>query len=455
MSETGKTVTVFDRIWSFFASVRLSVVVLVLLALTSIIGTLIPQNQPAMFYHQNYSEFFIRLLDLFHLFDMYHSWWFRFLILVLAMNLTVCSLERLPRTLDLVRKKPKQDVNRFSTAKNAREFTVNGSSGKRRDVFAALVKKTFARPEVAEHDKGFVLFSERGRYSRLGVYVVHASVLFMILGSLLGSLFGFEGSVNIPEGGTVEEITLRNSQEKRPLGFKVRCDDFQLTHYDNGAPKEYRSDLTIIEDGREVLKERVIVNDPLHYRGIRFYQSTYGTVPGRNLTLAFTSRSSGMVYEKKVTQDEPVELEEGLGTFVLKGFLQSWPFMGQDLGECYVGLLVQGEKEPVEVILPLHFARFDKMRKGDVSVEIVDYDTSHYTGLQVNRDPGVALVYLGFILMIVGCYIAFFMAHQSLCVEVSESGDGTCRVRVSGTANKNRMGMGVIVKKIASRLENA
>lgn len=455
MSETVKTVTVFDRIWDFFASVRLSVVVLVLLALTSIIGTLIPQNQPAMYYHQNYSEFFIRLLDLFHLFDMYHSWWFRFLVLVLAMNLTICSLERLPRTLDLVRKKPKWDVNRFRTAKNAREFTVKGTADERRDVITALVTKTFSRPETVGSDKGFTLFSERGRYSRLGVYVVHASVLFMIFGSLLGSLFGFEGFVNIPEGAAVEEITLRNSKGKRPLGFKVRCDDFELTTYDNGAPKEYRSDLTIIEDGKEVLKERVIVNDPLHYRGIRFYQSTYGSVPGRNLTLAFTSQSSGMVYEKDVIPDTPVELEEGLGTFVLKGFLQSWPFMGQDLGECYVGLLVKGENEPVDVILPLHFARFDKMRKGDVSVEIVKYDTSFYTGLQVNRDPGVILVYLGFILMIVGCYIAFFMAHQSLCVEVSETPDGNCHVRVSGTANKNRMGMGVIVKKIASRLENA
>jgi cytochrome c biogenesis protein len=162
-----------------------------------------------------------------------------------------------------------------------------------------------------------------------------------------------------------------------------------------------------------------------------------------------------MVYEKKVKPDEPVELEENLGTFVLHGFLPSYPFMGQDLGESYIGSLSVDGKEPEQVVLPLHFAMFDKMRKGAVSVGIVNYDSSEYTGLQVTRDPGVYLVYLGFILMIVGCYIAFFMAHQSLCVEVVEDGNDSCRVMISGTANKNRMGMVMIVKKIASQIENA
>ncbi len=454
MSETGKTETVFDKVWSFFSSVRLSVVVLVLLALTSIIGTLIPQNQTAMFYHQNYSEAFIRVVSTFQLFDMYHSWWFRFLVLVLAMNITVCSLERLPHALSLVRKKPSFDADRFRKYKGRVDFTLQGGAGERREAFAALVGKKFAKPTVVEAENGFTIFSEKGRTTRLGVYVVHISVLLLILGSLVGSLFGFEGFVNIPEGETVEQITLRNTNDTKPLGFKIRCDDFEVSKYENGAPKEYRSDLTILKNDQEVLKKRIIVNDPLRYEGINFFQSSFGSVPGKNLTLSFTSKASGMVYEKKVKPDEPVTLEEGMGTFVLQGFLPSYPFMGQDLGECYIAALGKEGQEPEQVVLPLHFAKFDKMRKGDVSVEIVDYDSSYYTGLQVTRDPGVVLVYLGFILMIAGCYIAFFMSHQSLCVEVAETGDGSCRVMVSGTANKNRMGMVMTVKKIASQLGN-
>ncbi len=455
MSETANNGTVFDRIWAFFASVKLSVVVLVLLALTSVLGTLIPQNQTAMYYHQNYGEALIRIFELFQLFDMYHSWWFRFLIMILAMNITICSLERLPRVLSIVRKKPALDAEKFRRHKNRVDLTMEGPAAGQRDRITAIISKKFGKTSVVDTETGFAVFSERGRATRLGVYVVHLSILALILGSLVGSLFGYEGFVNIPEGETVDRIKLRNSDTTVPLGFQVRCDDFDVSHYDNGAPKEYRSDLVIIEDGQATVKKRIVVNDPLRHKGVNFFQSSFGTIPGQNLTLSFTSKASGMSYEKKIKADQPVELEEGLGTFVLQGYLPSYPFMGQDLGESYVGTISVNGKEPEEVILPLHFAKFDKMRKGAVSVEIVNFDSSHYTGLQVTKDPGVYLVYAGFILMIAGCYIAFFMAHQNLCVEVVKTGDHSCAVMVSGSANKNRMGMGMIVKKIASHIGNA
>jgi cytochrome c biogenesis protein len=63
--------------------------------------------------------------------------------------------------------------------------------------------------------------------------------------------------------------------ERKPLGFELRVNDFSLTYYDNGAPKEYRSDLTVIDNGQEVLNKSIVVNDPLSYKGFTFYQSSY------------------------------------------------------------------------------------------------------------------------------------------------------------------------------------
>ena len=455
MNQPRKTSTVFDAIWSFFSSVRLSVVVLVLLAVTSIIGTLIPQNQPAMYYYQNYSEFLVKLFSMLQLFDMYHSWWFRFLVLVLAMNITICSMDRLSSVWTIVRKKPSFDLDRFRKYKGVQEFTVAGPASEKQEIYSAIITKKFGFFSMEKTDQGFVFFSERGRWSRLGVYVVHISILLLILGSLLGSLAGFEGYVNVPEGGESDQVTLRNSGNTRTLDFKIRCDDFDMTRYDNGAPKEYRSDLVLVENGSEVLKKTIIVNDPLRYKGINIFQSSFGTIPGKNLTLSFTSMASGMVYEKNIRTGESVALPENLGTFVLDGFVPSYPFMGQDLGESYIGQLTVSGEKPENVVLPLHYGKFDKMRKGAVAVEIVNFDSSYYTRLQVTRDPGVYLVYLGFTLMIVGCYIAFFMSHQSLCVEFAEVKGNSCRVMVSGTANKNKMGMVMNIKKIASYLQNA
>jgi cytochrome c biogenesis protein len=127
--------------------------------------------------------------------------------------------------------------------------------------------------------------------------------------------------------------------------------------------------------------------------------------------------------------------------------------MGHDIGECFIGKITTKDGNEQDVILPVQFRSFDKMRKGDVAVTLIDFEKKYYTGLQVTKDPGVYLVYLGFILMVIGCYIAFFMSHQSLCVEVVKIDDSSYRTVVHGYANKNRMGMAMVVRKLASLLK--
>jgi cytochrome c biogenesis protein len=116
-----------------------------------------------------------------------------------------------------------------------------------------------------------------------------------------------------------------------------------------------------------------------------------------------------------------------------------------------IGTLTPVDGDPIEVALPLRFPSFDKMRKGDVMIAAVENVPRFYTGLQVSRDPGVWVVYCGFILMIIGCYITFFMSHQQICVELVQSGKKT-EVIVAGTANKNKTGMEAKVNGFAGKL---
>jgi cytochrome c biogenesis protein len=276
-------------------------------------------------------------------------------------------------------------------------------------------------------------------------------VILLLIGGLIGSIFGFDGWVNIPEGESVSQIQLRSQAQVLQLGFEIRCDDFDVSFYDTGAPKEFRSSLTILEQGREVVKKDIIVNDPLRYKGVSMYQSSYGKLPSDKLVLSFTSAKTGMIYTQEAGVDQLLTIPEKLGTFVLKELRRSAKFRGHDIGDAYVGILSPPNGDPVEIILPARFPSFDKMRKGQVRIAVVESVQRYFTGLQVARDPGVWVVYTGFIFMIIGCYVTFFVSHQQICVELAVCGKQT-EVIVAGTANKNKTATVTRIAAIAVKL---
>ena len=462
-----------NPIWKFFVSIRLTVVLLLSLEATSVIGTLVPQNaNPEAYFHQ-YGAFFYRLFDILNVFDMYHSWWFQLLLLLLICNIVACSIDRLTSTWKVIF--PKETIfklSMFQKLKHNESFTDPRQPEELEKEFTAVFTRAFGSPSIEQTDQGFSMFAEKWRWTRLGVYIVHSSILFLIAGAMIGSMFGFEGYVNIPEGESVDHVQIRNTSQSQHLGFEIQCNKFSLSTYKNGSPKEYRSSLTILEKGKPVLTKDIIVNDPLRYKGISIFQSSYGEIaPERteahvfspdDLQLAFLVNSSGMVYKRTAEIGKPLEIPEGMGKFVVMEFMESASFMGQNIGAALVGILTPVGGEPTEVTLPIEFPNFDKMRKGNVVISVIHQHSKppqdkkqeniqYYTGLQVVKDPGVWVVYSGFMVMIAGIIITFFMSHQRLCVDVSRKGRKS-RIMVAGTANKNKLGMKLKVEKIARLL---
>jgi cytochrome c biogenesis protein len=442
----------FDKLWNLFASVKLTVVLLLSLAVTSVIGTLIPQNQDPVAYLEAFGPVLYRFFKILGFFDLYHSWWFQLLLLLLTVNVLVCSIERLSagRKILFVRR-PNFRLNRFRNLRQRLSFPMDAPPEKIRDAFQEKIRRRFSYTRSEQTPGGYVIFAEKGRWSRFGVYTVHLSVIILLVGGLIGSIFGFDGFVTIPEGAMTNQIRLRSNNQVQPLDFSIRCDDFDVSFYENGAPKEYRSSLTIIEGGEPVLKKDIIVNDPLRYRGISIFQSSYGTMPSDEVVLAFASKATGMVYLQKMAVGESYEIPENLGTFTLTEYRKDAMFRGNPIGEAFVGSLAAANGPAVELKLPLRFPSFDKMRQGDVVISVDKFVERYYTGLQVNKDPGVWVVYFGFILIIVGCYITFFMSHRQICVEVNDAGGGS-RVTLAGTANKNQHGMQRFLERLAERL---
>ena len=281
--------------------------------------------------------------------------------------------------------------------------------------------------------------------------IEHFATEALLLGSIIGSIYGFEGHVNIGEGETSDTIRLRNSNQIHKLDFSIRCDDFDVSFYENGAPKEFRSDLTLLEAGKPVYTKSIVVNDPVRYRGINIFQSSYGQIPSDSVTMGFTSKETGMTYLEKMQAGQSFEIPENLGTLKLEGLNNAATFKGHSIGAAFVATLARKDAQPVQIFLPVRFPSFDRMRKGDVFIAVVEQEEKYYTGLQVTRDPGVWVVYTGFMLMLTGCFIPFFMSHQQIMVEAMNT-EGKTLISVSGTANKNKLGMDDKVEKIAKLL---
>jgi cytochrome c biogenesis protein len=432
---------VLDIVFDFFRSIKLTIFLLILLAIVSIIGTLIKQNAPSTEYIQRYGVALYNVLDFFNLFDMYHSWWFSAILLLLVVNLIACSLHRFPGvwrqiSRDSGAKELKDSV--LKTLPYVERISLPRPTEAKEDEIRSHLKKWFNYPKRIEGESSVTFYSEKGRFSRLGVYITHLSILIILIGGIIGSLFGFRGFVNILKGETVDHIALKIKDEEvaKPIGFSIRCNDFRVTFYDLQRPeklvKEYMSDLTILENGKEMLNKAIRVNHPLHYKGLAFYQSSYGAIHEVTLGVQSKNRKEKMMLKAIEGETVPVPSSQAL-IRILRYAPQVHNF-----GEGVQVALLKPDQPPRAIWLLKAHPQFDEKREDDFILTLEETATKEYTGLQVTKDPGVWIVWVGCSLMIIGFIISFFFSHQRVWVRVPGKTGG--EIVVAGSTNKGKMG---------------
>ena len=408
------------HIWKFLASVRLAIFLLAALALTSVIGTIIPQHQVANFYVERYSPGMAAFFQALDIPSMYSSWWFVALLALLALNLIICSLDRLPRVWRLIKADPAAiPAERIKKMPERAYWPVSDTA------FPAVKTLLTARGFTAVNDRLFV--AEKGAWSRLGVYIVHLSILIIFAGAMVGQRYGFKASLTLPEGESSDVVFFNQSRTPQPLGFTVRCDSFTIQYYDNGMPKEYLSRLTVLENGKQVLSRGIEVNRPLRYRGITFYQASYQPYDDFIVEFMKNGQPQGKRHAFTIAFQQQEEWkEEGVSFGVLSASGQA-----QRLERLNLWLKKGGDEPRVLTLKAGEEADF-----GPYKVRVRQM---YATVLQVAKDPGVPLVYLGCGLLIFGLYVAFFLSHRRYfaLLEETETGRG---LLLAGTANKNRFG---------------
>jgi len=426
---------------SLFASVQLALFLLFILAATSIIGTIIPQNQSHGFYVQQFGEKTAQFFGLLDIADMYNSWWFLSLLGLFALNLIVCSLERIPLVFrilgrDMGMTSPEQLAQMPMKHAYTRLSTVDAAEQEVMQFFRSLGFKA----QKVEKDEGSLYVAQKGGWSRFGVYVVHCSILIVLLGAVIGSstiaekilhnpTFAFKGAMMLPEGQASGHINAFKGGQHIDLDFQLFCKDFTIEYYPNGMPKTYRTEVGIIEEGREVRHAIIEVNKPLTYKGVTFYQSSYQ--PFQNYLVQIKRAADGLATSSKIgVAREVLWSEAGVRYGIINREnrgevtrqLKIWFSDGQ--GKASIFWLQPGQEA--------------KIKRPDATY-ILKVEQAYATGLQATKDPGVGLVYSGCILMLVGLYVAFFLSHRRLYGSIQATGS-ECHILLAGDANKNKVG---------------
>jgi cytochrome c biogenesis protein len=415
-------------LWGTLTSIRLTVFLLLILAAVAVIGTVVPQNQPAKLYISRFGEVWGQLLFLGGFTQVYFSPWFLGPISLLAANILACVVHGLPRAVK--RSWQPLSVEAALTLPERGQITWPAAVDPQPLIAATLSRELGrCRQETLPDQK--VYFLERGRFRPLGPYLIHVALLLILAGGLIGKFWGVDGTLAIDQGEIAGAFNVGHQVEK-PLNFQVRLDNFQVSYYEpGGSPKEFRSDLTFMQDGREAARATCRVNEPVTFGGLTFYQSSYGSQATGPVRLKV---QLGDLRESiEVALRQPADLPGGQGKIIAMKVDGNF----QGYGPAVLLAFSPGSGHP-QVFWTLKDHPELGHQPGPYRFTVESIPFGYYSVFQVKHDPGVAWVYAGFLLFLPGLYLAFFRPAERWALVLAKTPKGKWQGRLLGASPRNR-----------------
>jgi cytochrome c biogenesis protein len=425
---------IYDVIWDAFTSMGLAIGIIVVLAVAAFVGTLLLQPAQTVdpnllidperrgsflaFARERYGflagplappwlrDLTVQTLDGLGLFDIFNAAWFRVLLLVLACNVTMCTVQRLEPVWRTLR----EPVVRRAAShyERARRRVVEGP------VQAAAVERTLrsSRYRVyreVDGDGTTHIHGDRNGWARFGTIATHLALLILMISGAIGTLFGFRADLAIPNGSSLPVFPVGTTNN-----ITVRNEGFVATFRDDGSPSDFYSDLVLVQGGREVARQRVRVNDPLRYAGLKFHQSSFGPsadVEVRDATtgaviiseaVRFFDAIEGVPADVRAIPNRPEQLFLALPP-------RETPFLAVQI--------LQGD------FFPLGIATVEPGQTIRVAgYEVTFRGADQYTVIRVARNTGENLLWLASGLFLVGLASTFYWPRRRVWARVDAQG---------------------------------
>ena len=405
-----------QKIFRLFANLKFSIFILLLISFCSIIGTVIEQDQSIENYKLNYPltnpVFGFLSWDriLYFGFDhVYKTWWFLFLIFLFGCSLVLCSfLQQLP-ALKIARR------CQFFRVTSA-FYKLNNSTILNNFSFSKILSAIQTQQYSMFQQKNMV-YCYKGLIGRIAPIIVHFSMILVLVGTIVGSLFGFKAQEIVPktENFHIQNV-LSNGTFSRLPKTSARVNDFWITYTKNKTISQFYSDLSLLDSkGNEIKRKTISVNSPLVNSGIYYYQTDWNLISLRfkdiqNQTIEYPLVNVFPNQEKIwLTWISNTQfLQNGIILLMdnLEGYCSIYNNTGQFLGNLEVNEALNFEQ-------PLTLS------------EVISS-----TGLQIKTDPGIPLIYLGFFFLMISTLISYVTYSQVWIIQKNQ------QLFIGGTTNR-------------------
>jgi cytochrome c biogenesis protein len=401
------------RLLKNLASLRLTVGLLLWLAFLCILGTIIPQQS---FPSAAGAPFAMQAIMLLSLRDVFHSLWFLIPAVVLCLNALACMYLWRKISFGGSSSMPMTGLYEVTIADESRQDNISSE-------ITSFMKGTHSTFHGQEGDRAIIM-GEKGRSRKFAPFMVHGSILLILIGAGLGFL-GYKGSLEVPVGQASDTVTLSNGSIMH-LPFQVRCDDFKMELYENGMPKEYRSEISFFQGDSVARHTSILVNHPVSFSRVLFSQSGYNQNPIAAIQVSTPAGGNHI----SAAEGAVIEMHDtGYKVHVVK-VVEDIMHMGP--GVQLVIETPKGEKEvwifkQIERIQAMHPGIMEKMPQFNPSLvkpytfSLGGVTSSYTTILGINYDPGIVFVGLGSVLFMAGICIAFMVVHERVWISLEKA----------------------------------
>ncbi len=416
--------TYLSKLWGLLTSIRLTIFLLLALALVAVMGTLRYES-------------------------IYYTAWFLAPVGLLALNLSACLVNGLPRAIHRVRQ---PFTGEAALALPERGRVVFGGQADPRPLVEAAFREELGRYRSQPLGQGELYLYERGRFRPLGPYLVHLALLLILAGALIGKYWGVEGTLTLLKGEPATAFQNQQTEKTEPLGFQVRLDDFQVQYYSDGrTPKEFRSDLTLLRPGDKPREMVCRVNEPVTFGRFTLYQASYG----RPVLLQVKNGERTEVLEAPVgrvlqvpgseARVKVLEVEEDL---MMPMGAEHRP-LGPAARIAYLPL----SGHPQVVWLLKNYPEMTERQPGPDRFILLNLSPDYYSVFQVKYDPGVWWVYAGFLLFLPGFFLAFCRPSQRWALVLQKGKRGHWEGRLLGASPRGKESFGLHRDRLLARLK--